>query len=848
MEKNLLIVESPGKIKKIQSFLGPDFIVAASRGHIMDLNSNGLALDIENNFEPNYEVYKDKKSVVADLKKSCAQCKTGKIYLAADEDREGEFIAESLKQVLKLKDSDYHRAVFHEITKKAIKDAISSPRKIDENLVHAQQTRRFLDRIVGYKLSPLLSRIPDLGSGINRNKIGAGRVQSVIVKIIADKEQEIKDFFDSARSAFYEGKGEFAIKTTDSEFNLDTVLYTTEPKITKFELVKTSDDVYNQVIEIMSKLKESSWKLIDIKKRNITRSPTAPFITSSLQREASTKLGWPIAKTMQVAQKLYEGGHITYMRTDCTVISDEAHGKIKEFVTTQYGDQYYTWKQYTSKSANAQEAHEAIRPTDFTKIKISSDDDDDDEDSGPAKQASFGGPAKQTSFGGPTDMDKLYKLIWKKTVSSQMSKAQIESTQLFLAPIIVSKTKGKSIVEKYLMVGSVSRIVFDGYLKLYRDLEDDEELVNFIIPSDYNQVQANPLKIKLKESVTSPPSRYNESSLVECLEKQGIGRPSTYATMVAKIQDKDFVRVENVSGKEMTLKELSYDCLKGKLEVIDNKTFLGKENKRLVPTQTGIVSTKFLVTNFPQIMDIGFTASMEKSLDEISNGKLNWIKVLKSYYEIISGQIQGFLKTPSLQVLENSTSLVGDSQVVVANKNLMPVYINNNVVGLHPETNQEIVFTKTKFGYAIKMFSPDAEKDIWANVKEKPNLEQAIELFKSKIHPELVGEKPESKSTVIKVIGKYQIKSGPYGPYIQTGSGTNTKFTKIPKTIKPIDITTEDCKNLCGKTVKSIPKELQPSGKPVTKTTATTVTTEEPASKPKKTKKTTKKVLQSNEV
>lgn len=813
MEKNLLIVESPGKIKKIQSYLGPDFIVAASKGHIMDLNSNGLALDPDNDFAADYEVYKDKKSVVSDLKKSCGQCKTGKIYLAADEDREGEFIAESLKRILKLKDSDYHRAVFHEITKQAIKDAIARPRKIDENLVHAQQTRRFLDRIVGYKLSPLLSRIPDLGAGINRYKLGAGRVQSVIVKIIVDKEQEIKDFFDKSKSAFYEGKGEFTIKTPDAEFNLQTVLYSTEPKIAKLELVKTDDSVYNQVIEIMGKLKDASWKLVDIKKRNISRSPTAPFITSSLQREASTKLGWPIAKTMQVAQKLYEGGHITYMRTDCTVLSDEAHEKIKDFVITQYGNKYYTHKQYTSKSANAQEAHEAIRPTDFTKLKISSDDDDD---------------------AGPTDMDKLYKLIWKKTVSSQMSKAQIESTQLFLAPCTVEKGKSRSIVEKYLMVGSVSRIVFDGYLKLYRDLEDEEELVNFTIPEpdDYNQVKASPLKIKLKESVTSPPPRYNESSLVETLEKQGIGRPSTYATMIAKIQAKDFVRVENVPGKEIILKELAYDCVKAKLEVLDNKTFLGKENKRLVPTQTGVVSTKFLVTNFPQIMDIGFTASMEKSLDEISNGKLNWIQVLKSYYEIISGQIQGFLKAPitiPASALADSTSLVGDSQVIVQPQanSLMPVYINNNVVGTHPDTNQEIIFTKTKFGYAIKMFSPDAGKDIWANVKEKPDLTQAVELFKAKSNP----EQSNSKSTVIKVMGKYQIKSGPYGPYIQTGSGTNIKFTKIPSSIKPTDITTEDCKNLCTKS----------GAKPKT-------TEEPPTPKAKRTKKTTKKVLQSNEV
>jgi len=811
MPKNLLIVESPGKIKKIQSFLGPDFIVAASRGHIMDLDSSGLALDPDNNFEAKYEVYKDKKSVVSDLKKSCASCKgEGKIYLAADEDREGEFIAESIKRVLKLSNSDYSRAVFHEITKKAILDAIAKPRKIDENLVHAQQTRRFLDRIVGYKLSPLLSKIQDLGTGINRYKLGAGRVQSVIVKIIVDKEKEIQDFLSSSRSAFYEGKGEFEVSvgttpTTIQKIKLQTVLYTTEPKISKFELIKTSDDSYDQVIELMGQLKDSSWKLVDIKKRNISRSPTAPFITSSLQREASTKLGWPIAKTMQVAQKLYEGGHITYMRTDCTVLSDEAHGKIKTFVTEQYGSQYYTFKQYTSKSANAQEAHEAIRPTDFTKLKISSDDEDDNT---------------------PSDQDKLYKLIWKKTVSSQMSKAQIESTQLFLAPVQISKIKSKSQVLGYLMVGSVSRIVFDGYLKLYRDLEDDDTLVNLDIPEDYSQVATKPVQIKIKESVTSPPARYNESSLVETLEKQGIGRPSTYAAMVAKIQDKDFVRLENVPGKELLLKELIYDCIKKTMSVSDNKMFLGKENKRLVPTQTGIVSTKFLVSNFPQIMDVGFTASMEKSLDEISNGKLDWIKVLKSYYEIITGQIQGFLKSSAaLRVQTSATELVGDSQVIPSGA-LMPVYINNNVVGIHPETSQEIVFTKTKFGYAIKMFNPQVGKDIWANVKEKPTLDQAIELFKVKLHPELAEEKPESKSTVIKVIGKYQIKSGPYGPYIQTGSGTNIKFTKIPKNIKPDDITSEDCKNLCG----------------------TKTTTEESNKKTKKTTKKTTKKVQSNEV
>ena len=825
MSKNLLIVESPGKIKKIQSFLGPDFIVMASRGHIMDLEPSGLSIDPDNNFEPNYTIYKDKKSVVADIKKSCASCKGGKIYLAADEDREGEFIAESLKRVLKLKDSDYSRAVFHEITKSAILKAIQSPTKINDNLVHAQQTRRFLDRIVGYKLSPLLSKILDLGSDVNRYKLGAGRVQSVIVKIIVDKENEIKDFLDSSRSAFYESKGEFNIdlpKKSDlldeqNKFTLNTVLYNTNP-IKKFELIKDSDKVYDKVIDIMGKLQEAKWKLVDIKKRNISRSPTSPFITSSLQREASTKLHWPIAKTMLVAQKLYEGGHITYMRTDCTVISEEAHKQIKEFITTQYSSEYYTYKQYSSKSANAQEAHEAIRPTDFTKLKISDAEDEE-----------------------VSDADKLYKLIWKKTVSSQMSKAQIESTQMFLAPINTNTSTTKSKLEDFLMVGSISRIVFDGYLKLYRDLEEDEQLLNINIPVDLNLVKAKPITIKIKETLTSPPSRYNESSLVEILEKLGIGRPSTYAAMVAKIQDKDFVRVENVPGKEILLKELVYDCDKKKLNVIDTKMFLGKENKRMVPTNVGTISNKFLVTNFPQIMDVGFTANMEKSLDEISNGKKDWINVLKEFYEIITGQIQGFLR--SGQVKQNNLVInqsQSQTELVSDNQHKMVIYINNSLVGTHPETNQEIIFTKTKFGYAIKMFSPDEGKDIWANAKEKPSLEQAIELFKVKLHPELAPEKPESKSSVIKVIDKYQIKSGPYGPYIQTGSGPkNIKFHKITGGIKPEDITLEDCKKICNLTTKKTTKIDKKNED------------EESIVSEKKTKKTTKKTtkkVSSNEV
>lgn len=748
MSKSLLIVESPGKIKKIQSYLGPDYIVAASRGHIMDLDKAGISIDIDNNFEPNYVINSDKKAVVSDLKKHCTSCST--VYLAADEDREGEFIAESLKRVLKLK--NYKRAVFHEITKTAILNAINNPKMIDDNLVKAQQTRRFLDRIVGYKISPLLSRISDIGSDVNRYKLGAGRVQSVIVKIIIEKENEIKDFLDSSRSAFYESKGLFNLMINDKSIDLETTLYTTNPSIKKFELIKKDETVYDTVLEIMMKLKECKWKLFEIKKRIINRAPTAPFITSSLQREAATKLHWSIKKTMEVAQKLYEDGMITYMRTDSTVLAEDAHNKIKEFVNTQYGTKYYSYKQYTSKSENAQEAHEAIRPTDFTKLTV--------EDG---------------------DKDKLYKLIWKKTVSSQMSKAQIESTQLFLAPT----TK-----IDYLMCGSLSRILFDGYLKLYKDLDEEDKMTEINIPDDLKLVKVNPKWIKIKESLTSPPSRYNESSLVETLEKLGIGRPSTYATMISKIQDKDYIRVENVEGKEKMLKELIYDYVTDKLSVMDTKMFLGKENKRMVPTNLGVILNNFLIKNFPEIMNIKFTAEMESDLDEIAKGKKVWTNVLRGFYDVINNQIQSFLKSD----ISRNTLAVN-------------VYTNNESIGTHPETNQEITLCKTKFGLALKMFDTELNKDIWVNVKSKVSLDEAIKLFDDKKENK---DKPESKSTLIKTIDKYQIKKGPYGPYIQTGTGPkNIKFYKIFGDKDLNEITLEDCKKICvdkKKTTKSVKK------------------------------------------
>ena len=733
--KSLFLIESPGKLKKISSYLGSQYIIKASYGHIMDLDKSCLSVDIENNFTPSYVINPDKKNIVKDLIKTAKEC--DEIIIAADGDREGNFISDSLKTVLNLK--KYKRVIFHEITKKAILTAIENYTQIDYKQVHAQQCRRILDRLCGYLVSPLLKFMENLGLDINIKKLSMGRVQSVITKIIVNREIEIEKFLNSSKSSFYESKGCFKL-TSDKEFNLNTVLYNTKPH-KKFELIKESDDTFEQVLDIMNKLKDCEWKIIDIKKKTSIRNPTSPFITSTLQRESSTKLHWSIKKTMEVAQKLYEDGKITYMRSDSTFMSESAHANIKDYVNENFGKEYYSYKQYKTKSETSQEGHESIRVIDCSVLFV--------EDN--------------------PDKDKLYKLIWKKTISSQMSPAKIESTQITLAPYLNNK-----LIKDYVMIGSISRIVFDGYLRLYRDLEDEENLLEVKIDENAD-ISVEPIFIKMKESLTSPPSRYNESSLVETLEKNSIARPSTYATMISKVQEKDYVRQQNVEGIEKSLKEIIYEKESDKLSIKDVKMFLGKENNRLVPTNLGKKITDFLNINFPQLMDIKFTANLEQDLDEISNGKKDWIDVLRAFYEILDSQIKNFLKTASPQT-----------------KNLKSC-TNNELIGLHPETNQNIIYTKTKYGFALKMFNQEENKDIWISVKTKPKLEDAIELFKKK------EEAPETKSTLIKKVNKYEIKEGPYGPYIQVKVGKSIKFFKIYGTKKPDELTLEDCKKLCIK-------------------------------------------------
>jgi DNA topoisomerase-1 len=698
---NLVIVESPGKIKKIQSYLGNDYIVTASIGHIMDLDSKSISIDIENNFKPKYCINDDKKKVVKQLQEIS---KNKNIFIASDQDREGEFIAYSLKTILKL--NSYSRIIFNEITKTAILTALNNSRNIDNNLVNAQQTRRILDRIVGYKLSPLITK------HIGIPKLGTGRVQSVIVKLIVEKEKEINIEREKKRNKYYEGNGKFIINGNI----LKTELYEIKENIIKYR-INEIENIKEQIIELLKLLKSSKWIIDEIKKKPLYINPTAPFTTSTLQQNASIKLHFPINKTMMIAQKLYESGYITYMRTDSTILSSQVHSDIKKYILDKYGNNYYSYKQYQSK-ITSQEAHEAIRPTNINIIDI------DD-----------------------IEQDKLYKLIWKKTISSQMKRSEYEITEIII----------KAMKTKYLMIGNITRLIFDGYLKIYND--NELEFKEIIINENQDIELEN---IKIEQGYTLPIKHYNEATLVKCLENYEIGRPSTYASMIEKIKKQNFVKIDDIKGDDIIIEEYEYRKKDNKIIRNERIKKMEKEKNIFVPTELGINITNFLEKYFPQIMDYKFTANMEKELDEISNGNINWINVLTKFYNIFNTQIQEYLKLHPL----NQNSL-------------------NNIIGTY--NNNDIIFTNTKFGYAIKMFHNELNKDIWISVKNKPSLDEAIELFNNKnINDE----------NIIKKIDKYIIKNGKYGPYIQTFINKKIKFFKIIN-LNPEHLTLSDCKKIC---------------------------------------------------
>ena len=567
MSKHLVIVESPAKGKTISKFLGPDYVVEASFGHIRDLPKSGMSIDIENGFKPDYEISPDKKKRISELKKLAKSAED--VYLASDEDREGEAIGWHLTQALNLDPKTTKRIVFHEITKTAIVAAIETPRFLDQNLVDAQQARRVLDRLVGYELSPVLWKKVQRG-------LSAGRVQSVSVRLIVEREREIEGF--DAKSSF----------KVSAEFALD------EGVVLKAELPRkfpTSEEAKL----FLTECRGARFSVAGLETKPAKRTPSAPFTTSTLQQEASRKLGFSVRQTMVVAQKLYESGSITYMRTDSVHLSDLALNAAQETITSQYGAQYHERRQFTTKSAGAQEAHEAIRPTEFG----------------------------TSSLNGDRNEARLYELIWKRTLASQMADAQLERTT---AEIAIS-TRPEKLVAK----GEV--VKFDGFLKLYlvsRDEDDDVAEEGILPPLIVGQILAMS-RMAAVQTYDRPKPRYTEASLVKRLEEMGIGRPSTYAPTISTIQDRDYVIKGDLEGKERTIQRFGLETGGDVTEERVTETY-GADRGKLVPTSVGMVVTDFLVQHFPDIVDYHFTAKVEEEFDQIADGTKVWNTMIADFY------------------------------------------------------------------------------------------------------------------------------------------------------------------------------------------------------------------------
>ncbi|MFZ2904935.1 MAG: type I DNA topoisomerase [Cyclobacteriaceae bacterium] len=692
MAKNLVIVESPAKAKTIEGYLGKDFKVSSSMGHVRDLPKGGGAIDVENNYEPTYEVSPDKKEVIAKLKKMAEDAEM--VYLASDEDREGEAISWHLKEVLDLNDQKTRRIVFTEITKKAILNSLESPRGIDIDLVNAQQARRVLDRLVGYELSPILWKKIKTG-------LSAGRVQSVAVRLIVERERAINEF--QSKSAF-KVKALFIL---DGKKNLVAEL----PK--KF-------DSEADALKFLEACKGASYTVLDLEKKPSKRSPSAPFTTSTLQQEASTKLGYSVIRTMTIAQKLYEAGKISYMRTDSVNLSDDAIKAATSEIAKNYGAEYVHERRYQTKSSSAQEAHEAIRPTDFS----------------------------VTQAGADEGAQRLYDLIWKRAIASQMANAEIEKT---VATIGIS-----TVPETLTAQGEV--ITFDGFLKVYMessDEEDDEEAKNMLPPIVVGQ-KLTLGDMKARQEFSRPPARYTEASLVKKLEELGIGRPSTYAPTITTIQKREYVVKEVREGKERSYKVLTLKNDNVTQEALTEIT--GAEKNKLFPTNTAMVVTDFLVEHFSDVTDYSFTSEIEQEFDEIATGKLEWRKMIDNFYKPFHRKVK------STELIERSS----------AGK--------NREIGVDPKTGKNVYVKLGKFGAYVQLGeNPDdngGEKPKFASLRpgqfiENITLEDALELMKM---PRQMGEF-EEKPVVVAI--------GRFGPYVQH----DKKFVSIPKGEDPYTIT-----------------------------------------------------------
>ena len=683
MPKNLVIVESATKAKTIEKILGQDFKVVSCVGHISDLPVKELGVDVDNDFKPKYIIPTEKKPVIKDLKKYVSE--SDKIWLASDEDREGEAIAWHLYENLDLTNKDYDRIVFHEITKNAILTALDSPREINYNLVNAQQARRVLDRLVGYELSPVLWRKVKTG-------LSAGRVQSVSVRLIVEKEREIKSFLTNSS---YKPTGIFK---NSSGVNLKAELNT---KFNSAEEVKA----------FLQKNINSTYTVSDVEKKPAKKSPTPPFTTSTLQQEASRKLGFGVTRTMSTAQKLYEAGLITYMRTDSVTISEEAKSSILSKIENKYGGSYVNLRNYKNKNKSAQEAHEAVRPTDISVEDISSD----------------------------YDQQRLYQLIWRRTISSQMSDAQIERT--------VVNINSNSFDEIFIARGEV--IKFDGFLRVYNEGTDDEvQEERGILPQlNVNDI-LDLINIISRESFSRPPSRYTEASLVKKLEELGIGRPATYATTISTIQNRGYVARGENEGSERNYK--SIELKNG--DIIENTSTekTGSNKGKLVPTDIGIIVNDFLVDNFNNILDYGFTAEVEKSFDKIAEGNQNWTDTIKQFYTDFHTNVNIVKDTAERQ---SGEKILGDD----------------------PVSGRVVKVRLGKFGPIAQIGTiDDEEKPIFASLTKEQQLDtitldEALELFK---FPKEIGS---YKGEIVTV------NNGRYGPYLKYSS----KSISIPKEIDP---------------------------------------------------------------
>lgn len=756
MSKNLVIVESPAKAKTIKKYLGKDFEVKSSYGHIRDLSKKNFGVDIENNYKPNYIIDNDKKRIIKELKEGVKKAEM--VWLASDEDREGEAIAWHLAEVLKLKDDNSKRIVFHEITKTAIQNAVENPRTIDYNLVNAQQARRILDRLVGFELSGLLWKKV-------KGATSAGRVQSVAVKLVVDKENEIKEFKSTSS---YKITANFEFVSDDGK--------KAQLKAEISSKIKTKKEA-NAILE---EFKNSLFDVSDIKVKATKKTPAAPFTTSTLQQEASRKFGYSVSRTMLLAQKLYESGKITYMRTDSVNLSNDAITKCKSFITNNFGENYIKIRKFKTKTKGAQEAHEAIRPTEM-KLKASSD----------------------------AGEQRLYELIFNRTLASQMEDAIFDKTTISIKA---------SESEKHL-TASAEVLKFEGFLKIYKYSDiDDEKKTEQVIPALKKGQKLDLLKALATEKHTNSPARYNEASLVRKLEELGIGRPSTYAPIISTIQKRSYVIKGNNDGTPIQITEFVLE--KGKITETKKEDVKGKEKNKFTPTDVGNIVTKFLAEHFTNILDYNFTATVEKDFDGIAEGKKEWPKVIDKFYVTFHKNIEKTLETaekvtgqrllgvdkesgknvyvklakygPVVQIGETTdeekpkfASLnKGQSIETITYEEAMKIFKedrNGNLLGKHPESGRPIYTRIAKYGPIIQVGTyDDKEKPQFANILkgqkiEDIDLEAALKLLAL---PKDLGEYEDKK--VVAAIGRF-------GPYVRHDG----KFTSLKKDDNPLEITLE---------------------------------------------------------